>query len=131
MGQPQAWESGKSKNKKSQRVAPNSVADPKPCIHMWPTPSSPAKRREPIFEILLRRELGYSLSSIELRARHNNNKKKPLTEELTKSRVSMTYRSQMSRIQSKITQHKTTAKQPIFKEKRQSMEITKEQFQNC
>lgn len=74
------------------REAPNSVADPKPCIHTGPTPSSPANRTEPIFELLPTRELGYSSSSIELTACHNN--KKTLTEELTKSGVSMTYRSQ-------------------------------------
>jgi len=47
---------------------------------MGPTPSSPAKRTEPVFELLPKRELDYSSSSIELTACHNNNKKTPMEE---------------------------------------------------
>lgn len=86
---------------------------------MRQTPSSSAKRNEPIFELLPKRELDYSLSSITLTVYNSS------LEELTKSKASTTP-STTSRIKSKITQHTKTEQRKIthFQAKRKPMEIT-------
>lgn len=73
-------------------------------MHMGPTPGSPAKRTEPVFEVLPTRELDYSSSSIELTACTTNT-----YGEIRKIESLYDLLFTMSRIQFKITQ------QPIFK----------------
>lgn len=109
------WESRKSEKRKSQREVPKCVVDPKPCMHMWPTPSSSARRTEPVSELLPTRKLHCSLSSIALTGSNNKNKKHSFQE--LKSRGCMTYCSQCQGYNAKLLNIPATKKEttPIFK----------------